>query len=124
MSMTVYISIRGVTDLEILQEALKEMGIPVKTHAKGRQSKGRRSVLAEATVKGRRIGWVRNHSGELSMVGDQDWEVMRDHGFHQRLKQQCTLAEVKRKARELRYEVASVENLEDGSIKMVARAWG
>ncbi len=118
MSMTVQIAIRGVTDLEILQEALQEMGISL------RRAAGGRDVVADATIQGRRIGWVRNRDGELTMVGDSDWRIMRNRRFQQRLKQQCTLAEVKRTARELHYDVAEVEHLEDGSIRMVARAWG
>lgn len=124
MSMTVRIAIRGVTDLEILEEALREMGITLQSRGGDQRTKGSREVLAEATVKGHRIGWVRNRNRELTMVGDSEWGVMRDKAFQQKLKQQCTLAEVKRKAREHHYHVASVEELEDGTIRMVARAWG
>ena len=124
MSMTVHIAVKGVTDLEILMEALGEMGIKASTVKNQRERVRGTSVLAVAHIDGQRIGFVRNQKDELTMVGYREWRIMRSKPFQERLQQQCSLASVKRKVTELRYHVASVSHLEDGSIRLVARAWG
>ena len=57
------------------------------------------------------------------MMGDSDWRIIKDENFQQRLRQQYSLETVKKKVAELRYNLASIETLEDGAIKLVARAW-
>lgn len=124
MSMTVHIRMKGMTDLELLLEALNQMGstaFPVTDP--GREVHGNK-VLAIASIGGRRVGFRRNKVGELAMVGDADWRCMRDKNIQEAILQQYTVAAVKRKAKELRYNVASVDTLEDGSIRVLARAWG
>jgi hypothetical protein len=59
----------------------------------------------------------------ISMVGDNEWRAMNDQRLQQRIRQHYSLAAVKRKIIELRYNLAEVENMEDGSIRLVARAW-
>ena len=121
MSMTVKIAMGGITDLEILLEALKAMGIKaLPTHVK---ETSKRKVLAYATIQGHGIAFSKNQSGEIIMAGDSDWRIMKDDNFQQKLKQQYSLETVKKKVVELRYHLASVDTLEDGSIKVVARAW-
>lgn len=124
MSMTVHIIMKGITDLEILLEALGEMGIKVQKKADVSRKVRGKTVLAIANIEGRRVGFTRNRQGELTMVGDSNWHVMKDRSFHERLLQECAVASVKKRVEELRYQVASVTHQEDGSIKVVARAWG
>ena len=122
MSMTVNIAMRGITDLEILLTALHEMGIKT-ILPKGRHSKRESRLLAYADIYARRVKFVRHQSGEIEMVGDSDWRVMKDARFKQRLHQQYSLESVKKKVVELNYTVASIERIENGAIKLVARAW-
>ena len=121
MSMRVKIAMQGITELEILLAALKEMGIKCAPTIANKRSKG--IVLATASIQGHRIDFSRNQNGEIEMRGDQDWSIMKDNDFRQKLKQHYSLATVKKKVAELRYNLASVDTLEDGSIKVVARAW-
>jgi len=114
----------GLTDLELLLEALSQMGktaFPVTDPS--RKVRGRK-VLAIASMNGKRVGFRRNKAGELVMVGDADWRCMKDKDLQEAILQQYNLAAVKKKAKELRYNVASVDTLADGSIRVVARAWG
>jgi hypothetical protein len=122
MSMTVHIAMKGITDLEILLTALHEMGIEtMRPHGKP-QKKGP-NVLAYADIYAQRVQFVRHKNGEINMVGDSDWRIIKDKGFQQKLRQQYSLETVKKKMVELRYDLASIETLEDGAIKLVARAW-
>jgi hypothetical protein len=122
MSMTVHIAMKGITDLEILLTALHEMGI--KTTRPGVSAEKRGSnTLAYADIQARRVKFVRHKNGEINMVGDSDWRIIKDNRFHQRLRQQYSLETVKKKVVELRYNLASIETLENGAIKLVARAW-
>ena len=57
------------------------------------------------------------------MRGDRDWPIMKNNDFQQKLKQHYSLATVKKTVAELQYNLASVDTLTDGSIKVVARAW-
>jgi hypothetical protein len=122
MSMRIQIALKGITELEVLMEALGEMGIePIRLED---QSRGwNRPALFLADIGGRRVGFQRNGSGELVMVGDHQWPIMRDRGFHQKMRQYYSLSLVKRKIREHQYRLASVETSEDGTIRVVARAW-
>ena len=121
MSMRVKIAMQGITDLEILLAALKEMGIKTVPTLANETSKG--TVLAIASIQGHRIGFSRSQNGEIAMRGDRDWPIMKNNDFRQKLKQHYSLATVKKTVAELRYNLASVDTLEDGSIKVVARAW-
>jgi hypothetical protein len=122
MSMTVNIAMQGITDLEILLTALHEMGIrTIRSNSENRQRKS--NLLAWADIYAQRVKFMRHQSGEIEMVGDSDWRVMRDERFKKRLQQQYSLEAVKKKVIELNYDVASVERIENGAIKLVARAW-
>jgi hypothetical protein len=122
MSMTVHIAMKGITDLEILLTALHEMGIEtIRPHAK-HQKRGP-DVLAFADIYAQRVQFVRHKNGEINMVGDSDWRIIKDEAFQRSLRQQYSLETVKKKVVELRYNLASIETLEDGAIKLVARAW-
>ena len=121
MSMRVKIAMQGITDLEILLAALKEMGINCAPTIANKSSKV--NVLAIASVRGHRIDFSRSQNGEIEMRGDRDWPIMKRNDFRQKLKQHYSLATIKKKITALRYNLASVDTLEDGSIKVVARAW-
>ncbi len=121
MSMTVKISMKGITDLEVLIEALQEMGIKTLPAHAGETSGNK--ILTYAEIQNHRIGFMRNPNGEITMRGDGDWKIMRDKHFQQELRRKYSLEIVKRKVAELRYHLASVDTMEDGSIKVVARAW-
>ena len=122
MSMTVHIAMKGITDLEILLTALHEMGIET-IRANAKRQKTGHNVLAFADIHAQRVQFVRHKNGEINMVGDSDWRIIKDNGFQQRLRQQYSLETVKKKVVEMRYNLASIETLEDGAIKLVARAW-
>jgi hypothetical protein len=123
MSMTVHIALRGITDLEILLTALHEMGIQTSRPDVSAEKTGP-NTLAYADIQARRVKFVRRRDGEINMVGDSDWRITKDKRFQQRLRQQYSLEAVKKKVVELRYSLASIETLENGDIKLVARAWG
>ena len=80
-------------------------------------------LLTRGDIDARRVKFVRHRNGEINMVGDSDWRIIKDEGFQQRLKQQYSLETVKKKVAELGYRLASLETLENGSVKLVARAW-
>jgi len=122
MSMTVQIAMKGITDLEILLTALHEMGIKTIRPEAGLKKAGY-NVLAYADIYARRVPFLQHKNGEINMVGDSDWRIIKDEGFLQRLRQQYSLEAVKKKVVELRYNLASIETLENGAIKLVARAW-
>ena len=122
MSMTVQIAMQGITDLEILITALHAMGIKT-IGSDDKQKKSESDILACADIQGQRIQFRRHKNGEINMVGDSDWRIIKDARFQQRLRQQYSLETVKKKVVELRYRIASVEKLENGAIKLVARAW-
>ena len=88
-----------------------------------KQKKGAGNVLACADVQGHRVQFRRHQNGHINMVGDSDWRIIKDEKFRQQLRQQYSLETVKKKVVELHYRIASVEQLEDGAIKLVARAW-
>jgi hypothetical protein len=122
MSMTVHIAMKGITDLEILLTALHEMGIETICPNAKHQKRGH-NVLAFADIYAQRVQFVRHKNGEINIVGDSDWRIIKDNGFQQRLRQQYSLETVKKTVVELRYNLASIETLEDGAIKLVARTW-
>jgi hypothetical protein len=122
MSMTVQIAMKGITDLEILLTALHEMGIKT-TRPNVNLKKSGNNVLAYADIYARRVQFVQHKNGEINMKGDSDWRIIKDEGFQQKLRQQYSLETVKKKVVELRYDLASIETLENGAIKLVARAW-
>jgi hypothetical protein len=122
MSMTVHIAMKGITDLEILLEALREMGIKAQATKTVSPRQGHQ-ILAFADIHGRRVGLAKDHSGEIALVADSDWQVTRDQQLRRKIRQHYSLAAVKRKIIQMHYSVAEVENLEDGSIRLVARQW-
>jgi hypothetical protein len=117
--MTVRIAMQGMTDLEVLLTALRAMGIAAHTVTHSRSN----AVLVRADIGGHNVDFTRNKNNLITMVGDSDWRILRDDRFCQKLKQQYSVETVKKKVVELRYHLASIETLEDGSIKLVARAW-
>jgi hypothetical protein len=119
--MRVKIAMQGITDLEVLMAALKEMKIHAVPTRANEQSQGK--VLVIAFIQSHRIGFLRGQNGDIEMRGDRNWPIMNDTVFRQKLKQHYSLAVVKKKVAELQYNLASVDTLEDGSIKVVARAW-
>jgi hypothetical protein len=120
MSMTVQIATQC-TDVELLKEALRQMGVVEETERK-RRVLGR-PVEVSARVHGRTIGFTRGRDGSLDMVGDGQWRAMRDDGLLQRIHQQYAVAGVRRKAESMGFRVASVTQKEDGTISLVARSW-
>jgi len=119
MSMTVHVTTHC-TDLQVLKEALDEMGI--RSHQGRQTSRARRAELT-ADIEGRKVAFVRNKDGCLEMIGDQDWSAMRDTGLHREIQQQYALVSVRHKAESLGYHIASVTRKADGSLSLVARAW-
>jgi hypothetical protein len=123
MSMKVHIAMKGITDLGLLFEALREMGVETERTAAAADTEQTGEVVAIASVRGTRVGFARDRKGEFRMVGDSEWQVMKDADLQNKIRQQYSLAAVKRKVVEMRYRIAKVENLEDGSIRLVARHW-
>jgi hypothetical protein len=119
--MRVKIAMQGITDLELLLAALKEMDIRCAPTIANQKSM--LNVLAIASIEGHRIEFTRNNNDEIEMRGDRDWPIMKNNDFRQKLKQHYSLAAVKKKVTQLQYHLASVDTMEDGSIKVVARAW-
>ncbi len=125
MSMTIHSTIVGVTDLTLFLEALQHMGFAVKKPKGSSITAPEKKKLAETWIQGRKISITRNkQSGDLELVGDSDWRFMKDKAFRDQLRQQYGVAAVKRKARTMNYRIFSVTTREDGSIQILARAWG
>lgn len=122
MSMKVHIALKGITDLGLLLEALRELGIATQNAAVG-TSKQPGKIVALASVQGHQVGFARNAKGDIQMVGDKQWRVMKDEDFQNKIRQHYSVAAVKRKVAEMSYRVAEMEHLEDGSIRLVARCW-
>ena len=122
MSMTVRIAMQGMTDWEVLLKALHEMRITAHPIEKNKGSRDKKKFI-RAIIKGHIVDFTKSADTSIAMVGDSDWKIMNDKLFCQKLKQQYSLEAVKRKVVEMSYHVASTETLEDGSIKLVARAW-
>lgn len=123
MSMTVQIALKGITDLELLREALREIGIKMERTTAAADSGQTGKIVALASWRGRRVGFAKDKSGNLQMVGERNSFFMRDEKLQNQIRQQYSLAAVKRKVVEMRYSVTQVENMEDGSIRLVARRW-
>lgn len=123
MSMRVHIALKGITDLGLLLEALREMGIKAERTAAAADTKQTEKVVALASLGARRVGFAVDKKGEFHMVGDSEWRIMKNEALQNKIRQQYSLAAVKRKVVEMSYSVAQVENLEDGSIRLVARQW-
>ncbi len=123
MSMKVHIALKGITDLGLLLEALRELGIETERTAAAADTEQTGKVVAFGTIRRTRVGFARDRKGEFHMVGDSDWRIMKDAELQNKVRQQYSLAAVKRKVVEMSYRIAQVENLEDGSIRLVARHW-
>ena len=123
MSMTIYTTISGVTDLGLMLEALQAMGLQAwKKEGTGHGADGE---LAEAWIENRRIGIVRNgKTGQLALKGDSDWRVLRDTAFQNRLRQHYGVPAVREKAKAMNYQISSITTRQDGSIQILATAWG
>jgi predicted RNA-binding protein len=119
MSMTIQIQL-GLTDLDLLLEALKEMGH--KTEKKHGEYRNKPS-LAFTWVNDYQVGIVRNNDGELTLIGDSDWKMISDKEFQQKVQQQYGVAAVKKKAKELHYDVVSINDIGE-EIQIKLRAWG
>ena len=120
MSMMVHIALKGITDLELLFEALREMGIKAERTA-GADTKQTGKVVALASIGMHRVGFGKDKDGNINVVGQHYWHLMKDKSLQNKIRQQYSLAAVKRKVVEMNYSVAQVENMEDGSIRLVAR---
>jgi hypothetical protein len=121
--MRVHVALKGITDLELLFEALREMGIKAERTTAAADAKQTGKVVAFASWGVRRVGFARNAKGDIHMVGDSEWRVMKDERIQNKIRQNYSLAAVKRKVAEMSYHVSQVENMEDGSIRLVARHW-
>jgi transcription-repair coupling factor (superfamily II helicase) len=95
------------TELELLLEALKQMGIKAQAADGAARRVCGRQVVATADVGRRRIWFERDAKGQLSVVGDTDWACMQDQCWLDGLHQQYSVAAVKRKAREKIRDVAA-----------------
>ncbi len=125
MSMTTHIAVKGINDITILQEGLQEMGINTVSQSHAPQSIRGRRVELTADIQGCKVNFTRDPQGDYQfVVNDRNRGVINGDHFANKLKQYCTVARVKRKAREMRYNFAGTEVLADGSIKITCRAWG
>lgn len=123
MSMRVHVALKGITELHLLLEALREMGIKAVKATAATDADQNGKVVAFASLGARRVQFARDARGEIRMVGDSAWPVMQDARIQNKIRQQYSLAAVRRKVAELSYHVSQIENLEDGSIRLVARRW-
>lgn len=123
MSMMVHIALKGITDLELLLEALREMGIKAERAAAAADKRQEKKLVAVASFGVHRVGFARDKHGNIHMVGEMNSAPMKSENLQNKIRQHYSLAAVKRKVVEMSYSVARVENLEDGSIRLVARQW-
>jgi hypothetical protein len=123
MSMMVHIALKGITDLELLFEALREMGVKTERAAAAADTQQDKKLVAVASFGVRRVGFARDKDGNIHMVGEKNSPPMKNENLQNKIRQHYSLAAVKRKVVEMSYSVAQVENLEDGSIRLVARQW-
>jgi hypothetical protein len=121
--MRVHVALKGITDLQLLLEVLREMGIKAEKTQAASEANQTGKVVALASWGNRRVGFSMNAKGFISMVGDSDWWVMKNVSIQNKIRQQYSLAAVKRKVVEMSFHVSQVEKLEDGSIRLVARQW-
>ncbi len=125
MSMTTHIKVSGINDITILREGLQEMGIDTVISGNTSQSIRGRKVELTAIIQDSKINFTRGAQGDYQfVVNDRNRGVINENHFANKLKQYCTVARVKRKAKEMRYNFAGTEVLEDGSIKITCRSWG
>lgn len=126
MSMTIYSKLRGVTDLDLLSEALRAMKFTVIESGNSPPDSSRKKEVARTWIQNKQIRIVKNiNSGELELVGDSDWRgILQDRAFKNKVKQQYSVAAVKRKVRVMNYQVSSVTTQEDGTIRLLATSWG
>jgi hypothetical protein len=123
MSMRVHIALKGITDLELLLEALREMGITGERLVSASAAREPGRLLVRAFWGRYPVGFVKDKKGEIRAVGDNESPLMRSESLQKKIRQHYSLAAVKRKVVEMRYHVAEVEAMEDGSIRLVARQW-
>lgn len=113
MSMTVRLALKGITDLDVLIEALREMGI--------RTDNRRTGNVIYASFGAARMEFRKNTRGTISIRGDGDH--IKKLGIENKVRQQYSLICVKRKVIQMGYSICNIENQEDGSIRLVARNW-
>lgn len=123
MSMTVRIKLHGLKNMDYLTDALSEMGIQFHGNETGRCRKPDTS-LGNVIVDGKGIEIHRNDSGDLVFVGDSDWRHFQGEGFKNKVRQNYSIAAVKHKIDEMGYHLADIQTLQDGTVKIRARAWG
>ena len=97
MSMMVHIALKGVTDLELLFEALREMGIKAERTAAAADTEQTGKVVAFASLGVRRVGFAKDKSGNIHMVGERNSPLMKDENMQNKIRQHYSLAAVKRK---------------------------
>ncbi len=125
MSMTIYSKLQGVTDIGLLREAIQSMGFAVRESADSPRGRSVKKEVAKTMIYNREIRIVKNSSsGELELVGDSDWRFLRDSSFKNKVRQQYSVAAVKKKVRAMKYQVSSVTTQEDGTIRLLATSWG
>jgi|GEM_PF-6967432 len=122
MSMTVKITLDGMTNADYLLEALRDMGADVPSEENICKST---SSLLVATVEiyGHRVPIRRHAAGNLVMEGDSDWRILQSESFKQKLQQFYSVAAVKDKVEQMGYHLGEIETLENGTVKLVARGW-
>jgi hypothetical protein len=123
MSMTVRIKLQGLRNIDYLTDALNEMGIQFRRNETDRGEKPDTS-LGSITVDGQNIHIQRNDSGDLVFVGDSDWGHFQSERFRNKVRQNYSVAAVKYKVDEMGYHLADIQTLQDGTVKILARAWG
>jgi len=82
-----------------------------------------RQVLAFAMIEGDKVGIGRNKKGELCLVGDDNWPVFKNPEVRKNIRQTCSRLMIERELRKQGFRVSTVQNLEDGSLKLVAVNW-
>jgi hypothetical protein len=123
MSMTVRIKLQGLNNMDYLTDALNEMGIQYRRNETGRGEKPD-TLLGSITVDGQNIDIHRNDTGDLVFVGDSDWRYFQSERFRNKVRQSYSVAAVKYKVDEMGYHLADIQTLQDGTVKILARAWG
>ena len=103
MPMRVHIALKGITDLDLLMAALREMGITNARTVPAADSRRAGNVLLHVDWGGYRMGFARDKNGDIQAVGDREAPLMRDAILQKALRQQYSLAAVKRKVVEMNY---------------------
>jgi hypothetical protein len=122
MSMHVVMAVDGVAELDLMLAALKKLHGEV-CSLEVPQVYFSRQVVAFAMIEGDKVGIGRNRDGELCLVGDDNWPAFKKPEVRKKIRQACSRLLVERELRKQGFRVATVENLADGSLKLVAVNW-